>query len=688
MKKRLFKIFQERGLTFFIYLILVIITGSTINSFYYRNMIRENLMKRSRIIEANQRLALMNQYVSQADVGVRGYMITKKDQLLSPFISAMQEYKDNLKKLGATLDSLGFDLSLMTPAEQSIDDYMKLVAKMVDMSRNGDLDVAAQLLNEDHGSEAWQVYSGFDTEARTFLGDMQQKTDKSYKIGNFWMIISQMVLFLLGIPILVIVIQILKKARRNRKQLFARLEESNDRYVFNDGKTTDAENEELIIEELIDNLKRASVFIKEIAKGNYEFKWEGMRDDIKDLNTDNITGELIYMRDQMKEIKMQDEIRIWETEGLANFAGIVRKYQHNVKSLSENLVTELVKYLKVQVGAMFIVNKEDTGNVFLELKATYAFDRLKYIEKRIEPGQGLAGQCYQEGLYVYMRDVPESFVTIKSALGDAPPTSVLIVPLETNGNIAGVLELASFKEFTQEEIDFLHKLGETIASAIHSVRTNEQTRELLEKSQQQTEEMRAQEEEMRQNMEELQATQEQMERKNKEIEDLLEQASKNEERLKNQLEAIEELQKEQEQANEEMATNSEEYKQMMMEILNEIPEKVYLKDAEGHMFLANQRVADAHGLPLAELIGKSDFDFVDEETAREWREQELKIMEKGAESYVFEEVLDGKRSVLDTRKKTFYIHSLKQYGLLGVQRDITELYDLKKEVEEMKKGKK
>jgi PAS domain S-box-containing protein len=681
-------IFSEKGLVVFIYAIIIIIVGSTINGFLYRNTTNKNLIISRQIIEINQRLSRMNQDVNLADLGLRGFMINGKESMLSPFFIGLKDYNTNFKRMGELLDSLGFDVRLMAPAKESVHNYMKLVREMVDMLKNGDHDAAREILDKDHGLEAWKIYSVFEAKARGYLDEIQQRSTKEFNKVNRILIISQLILFFFGIPILIVIVQILKKARRNRKQLFARLEESNDQYVFNDGKATDAENEELIIEQLIDNLKRASAFIKEIAKGNYEFKWEGMRDDIKDLNTDNIAGELINMRDQMKEIKTQDEIRIWETEGLANFAGIVRKYQHNVKSLSENLVTELEKYLKVQVGAMFIVNKEDTGNVFLELKATYAFDRLKYIEKKIEPGQGLAGQCYQEGLYVYMRDVPESFVTIKSALGDAPPTSVLIVPLKTNGNIAGVLELASFKEFTQDEIDFLHKLGETIASAIHSVRTNEQTRELLEKSQQQAEEMRAQDEEMRQNMEELQATQEQMERKNKEIEDLLRQASENEERLKIQLEAIEELQQEQEQANEEMATNSEEYKQMMMEILNEIPEKVYLKDAEGHMFLANQRVADAHGLPLAELIGKSDFDFVDEETAREWREQELKIMEKGAERYVFEEVLDGKRTVLDTVKKTFYIHSLKQYGLLGVQRDITELYDLKKEVEEMNKRKK
>ncbi len=687
MKEKFLKIFREKTLIIFIYLMIVLIAGSTITGFIYRDSVKNDLKIRRQIMEVNQCLAKMNQYVNLADLGLRGYMINQKETMLSPYDIAVKQYQENFKRMGQLLDSLGFDVRLMQPAESSIQDYMKLVTEMVTMTKNGDLAAAKEILDKDPGMDAWKIYSVFDQKASNFLNDFQQKNTASYKRISRLMTISQLVLFFLGLPILIVVIRILIKASRNRRELFARLEKSNDQYVFNDGKATDAGDEEKIIEQMIGNLKKVALFIKEIARGNYDYRWEGMNDEIRELNRETIAGELEHMRDQMQEIKKQDKIRIWETEGLAHFAGIVRKYQHNVKTLSEHLVTELVKYLKVQVGAIFIVNEENPEDVYLELTATYAYDRLKYIEKKIVPGQGLAGQCYQEGLYVYMRNVPEEFITIKSALGEAPPTSILIVPLKTNGDIAGVIELASLKEFTQEEIDFLHKLGETIASAIQSVRTNEQTRELLEKSQQQAEEMRAQEEEMRQNMEELQATQEQMERKNREIEDLLKQASGNEERLKKQLEAIEKLQQEQEKSNEELTRSSEEYRQMMMSILNEIPEKVYLKDADGRMFLANQRVADAHGLSLEELIGKSDFDFVDEKTAREWREQELKIMEKGEERYVFEEMLNGKRTVLDSLKKAFYIHSLKQYGLLGVQRDITELHDLKKEVEELKNGK-
>jgi PAS domain S-box-containing protein len=121
--------------------------------------------------------------------------------------------------------------------------------------------------------------------------------------------------------------------------------------------------------------------------------------------------------------------------------------------------------------------------------------------------------------------------------------------------------------------------------------------------------------------------------------------------------------------------------------LNEVPEKIFLKDAEGKIFIANQKVADVHGLPLAELIGKSDYDFVDRETADDWRRQELEILKKGEEKYVFEDNIGGKKRILESFKKAFYIKPLDQQGLLGIQRDITEITELERVLEEIKNTK-
>jgi PAS domain S-box-containing protein len=130
----------------------------------------------------------------------------------------------------------------------------------------------------------------------------------------------------------------------------------------------------------------------------------------------------------------------------------------------------------------------------------------------------MAGQAWQEGDIIYLTEVPQDYIKIVSGLGDANPTSVLIVPLKVNELIFGVVEIASFNTFQDYEMEFVQKIAESIASTISSVKVNARTQHLLEESQELTEQMRAQEEEMRQNMEELQATQEEMQRSQSETE--------------------------------------------------------------------------------------------------------------------------------------------------------------------------
>ena len=95
------------------------------------------------------------------------------------------------------------------------------------------------------------------------------------------------------------------------------------------------------------------------------------------------------------------------------------------------------------------------------------------------------------------------------------------------------------------------------------------------------------------------------------------------------------------------------------------------------MVLVNTVVAKAHNMSIDELVGKSDFDFVDAETAQQWRNQELEIIRKGSETYIFNETLSGETKTLKSTKMAFYIPHLKQTGLLGIQTDITELERLK-----------
>jgi putative methionine-R-sulfoxide reductase with GAF domain len=250
------------------------------------------------------------------------------------------------------------------------------------------------------------------------------------------------------------------------------------------------------------------------------------------------------MKVQMKASAEAEQKRVWATQGQANFGDLIRTSSHDAKTLSQEVIIFLVKYLKANQGGIFIVNDEEEHNHFLELKAAYAFERKKYLTKQIGLGEGLVGQAYLEKETIHLRKIPQHYVHITSGLGGSNPSTLLLVPMKTEEEVLGVIELASFKHFEQHEIEFCEKIAETFAATLAGVKVNERTRQLLEQSQEQSEEMRAQEEEMRQNMEEMQATQEEMARKEnsyisriEKLEVALQEATNNPRELTQSLEA-------------------------------------------------------------------------------------------------------------------------------------------------------
>ena len=363
------------------------------------------------------------------------------------------------------------------------------------------------------------------------------------------------------------------------------------------------------------NLEKASKFATEIGEGNFKSDFTPVS------KLDLLGNALLQMRDRLLSVSEEDKKREWVSQGLAMFGEILRGHNEDFKAFSNKVISNLVRYLKANQGGIFIAGEPEDGSRYLELMACYAYDRQKFLKRKIFIGEdfaeGLIGQAYLEQEIIYLTNVPEDHVHIVSGLGDGNPRCLLIVPLKLNDDVEGVLELASFEEFAPHQIEFVERLAQSIASSIISVKTGNRTRQLLTETQQQADELRSQEEEMRQNNEELAATQEEMRRKSMELERLLEETQEKEAEKTQALKIAQENEELLKTKNEEIAANEEELRQNMEELqttrdnlmqserrlfkfMESIPAGVVVTDHVGKPYFINDYAFTLLGIPEKE----------------------------------------------------------------------------------------
>lgn len=109
-------------------------------------------------------------------------------------------------------------------------------------------------------------------------------------------------------------------------------------------------------------------------------------------------------------------------------------------------------------------------------------------------------------------------------------------------------------------------------------------------------------------------------------------------------------------------------------IITHLPDLVWLKDPDGIYLACNPEFERMFGASESEIIGKTDYDFVEKALADFFREKDRLAIEAGGPSKNEEWVVyasDGHRALLETIKTPLYAADGSLQGVLGVARDIT-----------------
>jgi HAMP domain-containing protein len=164
---------------------------------------------------------------------------------------------------------------------------------------------------------------------------------------------------------------------------------------------------------LIRGLKETTEFALEIGKQNFDSSYVPLsdQDDLGNALLDMRTN-LKHATEEEKKRKKEDEQRNWASQGVAKFSEILRQNNDDLTKLSYDIISNLVKYCDANQGGLFIINDDDPDNPYIEMQSAYAYNRKKFLEKRIEPGVGLIGRAIQESETIYMTDIPNDYISI------------------------------------------------------------------------------------------------------------------------------------------------------------------------------------------------------------------------------------------------------------------------------------
>lgn len=499
---------------------VILIISSTASFFSISNLLESaNLVNHTNeiIIELNK----VNTAVLDAETGQRGYLLTGKEEFLTPYLDSRRRAETgyaNLVRLtlGSEVHQAG-----LSELNRLIKERFRFLDLSIDAVRSGTLIEAANL----------QKGRDIMNEMRIVIARMQEQenrllADRTVNLNRFASYTPPLIISAAMIA-LFITVAFYARVRSDfeeRTRLQSALEE----------KDRETSNRIDIIQGIAN----------QISEGRYEIRVNDQQSD----SLGKVAGSLNKMAESLEYSFRVLSDKEWTQTGLARLNDIMIG-EKDVETLSGEVIDFLANYTGSQAGAVYLLDRNR-----LTYSGGFAYVAPQH-RRELHINEGALGQCIASRKPIEINDIPEGNIMITFATGEAKPRQVLAIPLLDGLAIKGAIELASLNSFTKRERDFLMASAPNIAIAISTAQNRRRLQELLEETQAQSEELRMQHTEL--------------ENLNSELEVQSEKLQASEEELKVQQEELK-------QANQELEERSrllEERNQMISERNVEIQQK-------------------------------------------------------------------------------------------------------------------
>ncbi|QOS98326.1 response regulator [Brevibacterium sp. JNUCC-42] len=220
---------------------------------------------------------------------------------------------------------------------------------------------------------------------------------------------------------------------------------------------------------------------------------------------------------KVKEFNTRITEQSWVKTQQANMANLTQGMQ-DFDSLGQGFISKLAWIIEASYGAFYLASGKGKSKEFKKI-ATFATSSEDVGITSFRLGEGLVGQCAQEKRTVSLKEIPDQYIKITSALGEAVPKQILIVPVTFENETVAVIEMATLETFSDIHKQLIEDVTSHLGTTVNRIFDRLEVERLLRESQAMTEELQAQSEELQTQSEELQMQTEELTSINERIEE-------------------------------------------------------------------------------------------------------------------------------------------------------------------------
>ncbi|MFD2410069.1 response regulator [Paenibacillus rhizoplanae] len=217
-----------------------------------------------------------------------------------------------------------------------------------------------------------------------------------------------------------------------------------------------------------------------------------------------LAADLHHRTSEERGLRLRAEEQAWINTQVSEMA-LLLQGSVQLKTASRVFIGRLATAVGGSYGAIYLKQGSQ-----LNFAAGYAFDDSAGQQEAIPLGSGLVGQCALDEQMIVLYDLPENYIKVRSGLGEAAPSSLIIVPIKHEQEVIAVMELASLSPFSSKEMQLIERTAQNMGVLMNTLADVARIEELLSETQEQKDELEAQTEELQAQTQELEAQTEEL----------------------------------------------------------------------------------------------------------------------------------------------------------------------------------